>query len=85
TFPEPGILNIPESLQGYGSIYETKEGGNDTWIYNLENEQSKIMLTLQPGTYKLVFRSKRSSGSAYTDTQKFTIKSGLTTTLKLFN
>lgn len=82
---QPGTLNIPENFPGYGSIYEIKSNGDHNWIFNLEDENSKTFLTLQPGNYKLVFRSSKSHGSEYTDVQKFTIRSGSTTTLKLFN
>lgn len=80
----PGIFNIAEHHQGYGSIYLIKNNGQQEWVTNLENESSKCSILLQPGKYKLVFRSTQSSGSEYTLFKKFTIQTGLSTSLKLY-
>lgn len=85
TLEVPGVLNISDYVQGYGSLYQINDDGSQTWIWNLENESSKTSLPMQPGNYKFVFRSKKAIGSSFTDVQLFTIKSGTTTTLKLFN
>jgi Ca-activated chloride channel homolog len=82
---QPGILNITDQVAGFGSLYEIKENGEHQWFYNLENENSRATLAMQPGNYKFVFRSKKSMGSEHTDMQLFTIRSGLTTNLKIFN
>jgi Ca-activated chloride channel family protein len=82
---QPGILNITDQLTGFGSLYEIKNNGEHEWIYNLENENSRATLAMQPGNYKFVFRSKKSMGSEHTDVQFFTIRSGATTNLKIFN
>jgi len=71
-------------LQGYGSIYTITDNGQQTWIYNLPEANSKINLPLQPGKYRLVYRTKFANGSQFTDVQDFSIKSALTTTVKLF-
>ena len=81
----PGILNISESIEGFGSLYEVKENGEHQWIYNFPDENSKIQLPIQPGNYKFVFRSKKTRGSEFTDVQFFTIKSGATILLKPFS
>lgn len=80
----PGILNISDNIPGYGSLYELKSNGAQTWIYNLEYQNSKASLVMQPGKYKLVFRSQKSLGSAYTFVQEFEINPGATTNLKLY-
>jgi len=84
TYPVPGILNIPTELQGYGSIYTLNNQGDQTWIYNLPKQSSKINLPLQPGRYRMVYRTKFARGSKFTDVQDFIIKSAASTTLKLF-
>ena len=84
TYPTPGILSIPTELQGFGSLYTLSSSGHQTWIYNLPEQNSKINLPLQPGTYRLVYRSKFANGSKFTDVQDFTIRSAVTTTVKLF-
>lgn len=80
----PGLLNIVERVPGYGSIYQVKEGGEQVWVCNLVNENSKTSMGLQPGKYKLVFRSKKAANSSYTDVIPFSIRSGAATNLKLF-
>jgi len=42
-------------------------------------------LPMQPGNYKLVFRSKDALGSKYTYTKNFFIKSGQATVINLFD
>ncbi|MDB5262961.1 MAG: hypothetical protein JWQ14_2242 [Adhaeribacter sp.] len=84
TYPTPGILSLPTELQGFGSLYTLGTHGQQTWIYNLPEENSKINLPLQPGRYRLVYRSKFANGSKFTDVQDFTIRSAVTTTVKLF-
>jgi Ca-activated chloride channel family protein len=84
TYPPPGILSIPNELQGYGSIYVLRDSGEQEWIYNLPEASSKINLPLQPGRYRLVFRTRFAKGSKFTDVQDFIIKSGATTSLRLF-
>lgn len=83
--PPPGQLSIPSELQGFGTIYALDEQGRQRWVYQLPEQNSRISLPLQPGLYRLVFRSKAAQGSRFTDVQNFEIRSGATTTLKLFS
>ncbi|WP_114779425.1 vWA domain-containing protein [Botryobacter ruber] len=85
TVPPAGQLNIPSDLQGYGSIYSIDANGSQQWIYTLPEQSSKIVLALQPGKYKLVYRTKSAHASKFTDVQEFTIRSGATTNVKIFN
>lgn len=85
TVPTPGQLAIPTQLQGYGSIYTVDAAGIQHWVYNLPEENSRIALTLQPGKYRLVYRIGSAKSSKFTDVQDFTIRSGATTTVKIFN
>ena len=84
TYPAPGTLNIVTDLTGYGSIYQLNDDESQTWIYNLPETSSKINLTMQPGAYRLVFRTKNSTGSQFTDVRNFTIRSGQTTSVSMF-
>jgi Ca-activated chloride channel family protein len=83
--PPPGLLSIPSELQGFGTLYSVDEQGRQRWIYQLPEHNSKLSLPLQPGQYRLVYRIKAAQGSRFTDVQNFEIRSGATTTLKLFN
>jgi len=81
--PPPGILNIKSSFPGYGSIYSVNQNGTSNWILNLKEEVLGNSLAMQPGTYKLVFRSKNALGSKYSKIKTFTIQSGRTIDLFL--
>jgi len=85
TYPAPGTLNITTDLKGYGSIYKLNNDDSQTWIYNLaEGGSSKLNLPMQPGAYRLVFRTKTSTGSKFTDVRNFSIRSGQTTSVAVF-
>ena len=85
TYAAPGTLNITSDLKGYGSIYQLNDNESQTWVYNLpEGGSSKMNLPMQPGAYRLVFRTGTSNGSKFTDVRNFTIRSGQTTSVGLF-
>lgn len=84
TLPDPGILNINTSATGYGSIYEIKPSGEQEWVYDLNHDESRVALAIQPGTYKIVFRVDRAPGSKYTSVKTIEIESGRSAVVKLF-
>jgi Ca-activated chloride channel family protein len=84
TYAAPGNLNITTDLKGYGSIYKLNDDESQTWIYALPENSSKVNLPMQPGAYRLVFRSKNSNGSKFTDVRNFTIRSGQTSSVAIF-
>ena len=82
--PLPGIAVIQRSTNGYGSIY-VEEKNKLTWLYNLkDNQQQQETLYLQPGNYLVVFRSKYSNSSSYTEEKSFKVESGQTVNIKMF-
>lgn len=79
----PGIAVIQKSIKGYGSIYSL-EGNDQHWIINFGSTLNQNeSLYLQPGSYRLVFRSKYAAQSATTVEREFEIKSEKTTRIKL--
>ncbi|UOG73149.1 VWA domain-containing protein [Hymenobacter tibetensis] len=85
TYPAPGTLNIVSDLKGYGSLYRLNDDESQTWIYNLpDGGSSKVNITLQPGAYRLIFRTKNATGSKFTDVRNFTIRSGQTSSVSIF-
>ncbi|MEJ8755887.1 VWA domain-containing protein [Pontibacter sp. H259] len=85
TIPTPGQLAITSQMQGFGSIYTLDENGEQRWLCNLPEANSKVTVPLQPGKYKLVYRMKTAQSSKFTDVQNFEIRSGATTNVKIFN
>ncbi|GAB3636166.1 hypothetical protein GCM10027422_17560 [Hymenobacter arcticus] len=84
SYAVPGTLNITTDLKGFGSIYKLNDDESQTWIYNLPESSSKLNLAMQPGVYRLVFRTATSTGSKFTDVRNFTIRSAQTTSLSIF-
>ncbi len=84
SYAAPGTLNITSDLKGFGSIYKLNDDESQTWIYNLPESSSKLNLPMQPGAYRLVFRTANSNGSKFTDVRNFTIRSAQTTSLSIF-
>jgi Ca-activated chloride channel family protein len=80
--PPPGVVNFTSTANGYGSILK-KEKNEWKWIIDLSSAQSRQSFNMQPGNYKVVFRSKTSKDTEYSVTKNFTINSGTTTIVKL--
>jgi Ca-activated chloride channel homolog len=83
--PSPGIVNFNTISTGYGSLYEIKPDDTQVWVCNLNELKNQFTLSLLPGQYKIVFRVKQTAGSKYTAFKKFTVKSGVTLGVSVFN
>lgn len=81
--PLPGIAVIKKSVNGYGSLYVNKNGKLE-WVFDLREQLLQETLVLQPGNYKVVFRSSQSDKSMYTIENDFTIYPGGTSNINLF-
>ncbi|MEI6455286.1 MAG: VWA domain-containing protein [bacterium] len=82
--PLPGIAVIQKSTNGYGSLY-LENRKELVWLYNLrDTPQQQETLYLEPGTYRVVFRSKYSNKSDYTLEKSFTVEPGQTVNVKLY-
>lgn len=73
--PGAGTVSIMLPASGYGSLYVHREKELE-WFYNLKGTGEQETLMLQPGEYKVVFRSKYMARSMYTIEKNFTVKSG---------
>ncbi len=79
----PGIATVQKSIKGFGSIY-LLDGDEQILVINIgSNSNQTESLYLQPGRYRLVFRSKFVYQSATTIEKDFEIKSEKTTRIKL--
>jgi Ca-activated chloride channel family protein len=74
--PQPGVVNFIATAYGIGSIYEMHEDGSQSWVHNLDAQKLRNIVAIQPGRYKVVFRSLKAKGSKYTTITKFEVKSG---------
>jgi len=82
--PLPGIAVIQKSTNGYGSLY-LEDKNHLIWLYNLKDTpQQQETLYLEPGSYRVVFRSKYSNKSSYSVEKTFTVESGQTVNVKLY-
>ncbi len=82
--PVPGIAVIQKSTNGYGSLYVEK-GDSLELIYNFkDNTPKQESLILQPGNYRVVFRSKFANRSFYTIEKQFKVESGVTSNVKIY-
>jgi Ca-activated chloride channel family protein len=82
TIPEPGMLLLNLSSPGFGSIAQ-KRGDQLVWVTNLDSKELNQQIKLQPGEYKITYRSKNSKEVIYTIDREFKINSGSSTNLKL--
>ena len=82
--PMAGVLNIPNLQEGFGSIYQVHENGEQSLVYNFPDNATRVNISLQPGNYRSVFRAKSAKSSEFTDVQDFSVKPGITTTVRLF-
>lgn len=79
----PGFVKY-ESGQGIvGQIFTVNGDGSFTWVCNLEDDSKIGRWQLQPGQYKLVYRTKQLRSSTYTLEKEFRIYSNKTIVLKL--
>ena len=81
--PQPGIANIVMQNLGYGQLF-LNEKNSLKLLYNLNENNYKETLVLQPGNYTIVFRPKNAKESIYTITREFKIDSGGSVQVKLF-
>lgn len=75
--PVPGIASITYPTKGFGSLY-VDNGKSLEFIYNLNSNVIQESLVLQPGSYRIVFRSRFASRSFQTVEKSFILRSGET-------
>jgi len=82
TIPTPGIINIVLPTIGYGGLY-FKDKDKFEKIFNFKGNDSRHKITLLPGNYKVIFRSKIAKNSIYTKEKNFKLKSGESKLIKI--
>lgn len=79
----PGFLKYSASSGIVGQIFVKNLNGTWDWVCNLDDGAMNGDFTLQPGGYKVIYRTKEFRKSEYTIEKEFRINSNNTTSLKL--
>jgi len=80
--PEPGVLTYRTPTPGYGAIL-VEENNELTFVIQLDPNSVHQSFNLQPGRYRLVYRSKGSKESLFSIEKEFEIISGRSTAVEL--
>lgn len=80
--PSPGILTINKGFEAYGAIFIV-EDGHMKKIYELHIKERQETIALQPGHYRIVYRSKFARTIHTSVDKEFNITSGGSLSLKL--
>ena len=80
--PSPGKVNFSSSAPGYGSVLVERENRLE-WVVDLDSDAARQSISLQPGNYRVIFRTKSSKKSEYSVVKNFSVSSGSTTIVKL--
>lgn len=80
--PAPGILTINKSFEAYGGIFIVEDGAMKK-IYDLHLKEKQETIALQPGKYRLVYRSKFARTIHTSVDKEFEVTSGGSLSLKL--
>jgi Ca-activated chloride channel homolog len=81
--PEPGNVAFLANTNGYGSIYLMKEKDQE-WVCNLNPALRQQNLLIQPGLYRIVWRSAGSKNTLFTITREFEVEPGKNIKVDLF-
>lgn len=81
--PQAGTVSIFKPAEGTGQVF-LEEKNTLTWVCNLDDKRTNENLTLQPGNYRVIFRTKAAKETIYTKEQKFKVDPGGAVTVKLY-
>lgn len=81
--PEPGVVTIDKPVLGVGCIL-VEEQNKLNWVCNLNEFSMKDIFNLQPGNYRVVFRSKNLYSSLFCVEKKFKVEASKYMTVKLY-
>ena len=81
--PTAGLVTIMRTKPGFGSIF-VRRGNTYEWVYDMNSNARSESLKLQPGDYRIIFRTKASNDTKFTRIKDFKISSGVSTAVKLF-
>lgn len=79
----PGVITFSSFKQVTGQVFEIKDDNTFEWVCDLNEKTNKNKFILQPGKYKLVYRQKDMTETAYTRVKKFSVYSNQNSTINL--
>ncbi|NQX92132.1 MAG: VWA domain-containing protein [Flavobacteriales bacterium] len=80
--PSPGGLILQTAGSGQGGIF-VKDGNEWRCVIRFDEGNPSGKYSLQPGKYKVVFRSRNARKTVYTKEKEFTIKSGVNANIQI--
>jgi len=81
SIPQPGLLNLTMPAKGFGSIY-VLENGKQKWVCNINNETTRQVIHLQPGNYRVIWRTAMAKKMNLAQIKEFKIISGRSVSIK---
>lgn len=83
TIPQAGTVSLFKPAVGTGQVF-LEEKNTLIWVCNLNDKATNENLVLQPGNYRIVFRTQAAKETIYTREQKFKVEPGSASTVKLY-
>lgn len=80
SLPRNGVLNVQPSTPGPGSLFVLREGRLE-WLADLDPMAPSMQFRLQPGRYRVTYRSRNARRTELSQHKEITIESGRTTNL----
>jgi Ca-activated chloride channel family protein len=80
--PRPGVLNIQQQTPGPGAVF-LKDGDELLRVVDLDPTVTRQQFHLQPGNYRVAYRSRNARQTQLSITRDFTIHSGRSTPVDL--
>lgn len=82
--PQPGFVTFSSYTEGFGALF-LLEGNKLAKIYDLNPNEKEQTVLMQPGIYKVIYRSKNATNSIFSKEKEFVVKSGATINIGLLN
>ncbi len=79
----PGFMKYVSGKALTGQLFSQNDNGTWDWICNLEHNSRSGTIQLQPGAYRMVYRSMMLKSSTYTMQKDFRINSNKTTSIRI--
>lgn len=81
--PPAGMVTFLMIAPGYGSVYLRENGKGLKWVYNLGSNAKSESLTLQAGSYTIVYRAMNAKQTLYTISKNFDVQAGSSNVIEL--